>query len=405
MNATQVFIEALRSLNANRLRSALTMLGVVIGIASVLMMLSVGDAVRAFINKELAVLGSNQLIVQNGTPVDGGGVRRRSGELPSLTVDDARALAKLPGLRGAAPALQGFFQVQYGEDNSNQTVLGTTPAMLELRNWQIAQGVALEERDVQAAHRVAVIGSKLAADHYPNRAPLGQTLRLDGQPYTVIGVLGGSGRTLDGTELGELILVPISAMPLRLSRPGSVHYISVQAQEAAGLEQAEQDVAELLRDRHRITGDKLDDFAITNLASIAKTGAAIGTGLSLGLGVIGAISLLVGGIGIMNIMLVSVSERVREIGIRMAIGAKPRDILWQFLGEAVLLCLVGGMVGLALAALGAWGVNSTGKFEMTLAFKHILVATGFACAVGLFFGYYPARRASKLLPIECLRQD
>ncbi|MCV2362570.1 ABC transporter permease [Paucibacter sp. DJ1R-11] len=405
MNPMQIFLEALRSLNANRLRSALTMLGVVIGIASVLLMLSVGDAVRAFIDKELAVLGSNQLIVQNGTPVDGGGVKRRTGEVPALTVADARALAELPSLKGAAPALQGFFQVQYGESNSNQTVLGTTPAMLALRSWQVEQGVPLDERDVQSAARVAVIGSKLAADHFSNRNPLGQTVRLDGQPFTVIGVLGGSGRTLDGTELGELILVPISAMPMRLQRPGSVHYISVQSHSAAGLAEAQLDVEELLRDRHRITGEKLDDFVVTNLASIAKSGAAIAGGLSIGLGLIGAVSLLVGGIGIMNIMLVSVSERVREIGIRMAIGAKPRDVLWQFLGEAVVLCLLGGLIGLSIAALGAWGVNANTSFAMSLAPKHIMVAIGFASGVGLFFGYYPARRASRLLPIECLRQD
>lgn len=381
------------------------MLGVVIGIASVLLMLSVGDAVRAFVAKELTILGSNQLIVQPGTQTEGGGVRRRAGEVPSLSVEDAQALATLPSLRGAAPALQGFFQVHYGDANSNQTVLGITPAMLKLRNWMVDQGLALDERDVMAASRVVMIGSKIAADYYAHRDPLGQVLRLDGQPFTVIGVLAGSGRTLDGTELGELLLVPINAMPLQLARPGMVHYISLQVLDASGMEDAKQDVAELLRDRRRNTGDKADDFAITDLASIAKTGDAIAMGLSVGLSLIGAISLLVGGIGIMNIMLVSVSERVREIGIRMAIGAKPRDVLWQFLGEAVLLCLVGGVVGLAIAALATWGVNATGKFEMHLVFTHILLAIGFASAVGLFFGYFPARRASRLLPIECLRQD
>jgi putative ABC transport system permease protein len=168
---------------------------------------------------------------------------------------------------------------------------------------------------------------------------------------------------------------------------------------------AQADVTELLRDRHHITGDKKDDFQVTNLASIAQTGEAIGAGLSIGLGVVGAISLIVGGIGIMNIMLVSVSERVREIGIRMAIGAKPQHVLIQFLSEAVVMCIVGGLFGIAIAALGAWGVNSTGKFEMALGVSHILTAVLFSTAVGLFFGYYPARRASRLLPIECLRQD
>lgn len=404
MRPLQIFIEALRALNGNRLRSALTMLGVVIGIASVLLMLSVGDSVRAFIAKELAVLGSNQLIVQPGTPVDGG-VRRRAGEVPNLTVDDARALAQLPSLRGAAPALQGFFQLHYGDANSNQTVLGITPAMLELRNWQIDRGVALDERDVQSANRVVVIGSALARKYYAERDPIGQVVRLDGQPFTIIGVLAGKGRTLDGTELGELALVPISAMPLRLSRPGLVHYISLQARNASQMDDARQDAEELLRDRHHITGDKKDDFAITDLASIAETGSSIARGLSIGLGVIGAISLLVGGIGIMNIMLVSVSERVREIGIRMAIGAKPRDVLWQFLGESVVLCLIGGLVGLGLAALGALGINALDKVVVSLSAQHVVVAVGFASLVGLFFGYYPARRASKLLPIECLRQD
>lgn len=404
MSPLQIFIEALRALNGNRLRSALTMLGVVIGIASVLLMLSVGDSVRAFIAKELSVLGSNQLIVQPGTPVDGG-VRRRAGEVPNLTVDDARALAQLPSLRGAAPALQGFFQLHYGDANSNQTVLGVTPAMMELRNWQIDRGVALDERDVQSANRVVVIGSLLARKYYADRDPLGQVVRLDGQPFTIIGVMAGKGRTLDGTELGELVLVPISAMPLRLARPGLVHYISLQARSASQMDDARQDAEELLRDRHHITGDEKDDFAITDLASIAETGSAIARGLSVGLGVIGAISLLVGGIGIMNIMLVSVSERVREIGIRMAIGAKPRDVLWQFLGESVVLCLIGGLIGLGLAALGALGINALDKVVVSLSTQHVIVAVGFASLVGLFFGYYPARRASKLLPIECLRQD
>ncbi|MCV2419318.1 ABC transporter permease [Paucibacter sp. DJ2R-2] len=404
MKPLQILNEALRALNSNRLRSALTMLGVVIGIASVLLMLSVGDAVRSYIAKELAVLGSNQLIVQPGTPVEGG-VRRRAGDTPNLTLDDARALAQLPSLRGAAPALQGFFQLHYGDANSNQTVLGTIPAMLELRNWQIERGVAIDERDVQSANRVAVIGSMLARKYYADRDPVGQVLRLDGQPFTIIGVLAGKGRTLDGTELGELTLVPISAMPLRLARPGLVHYISLQAHSAKHMDDARQDAEELLRDRHHITGDKKDDFVITDLASIAETGTSIATGLSVGLGVIGAISLLVGGIGIMNIMLVSVSERVREIGIRMAIGARPRDVLWQFLGEALVLCLIGGVIGLGLAALGALGVNSLDKMSVSLSTQHMAVAVGFASLVGLFFGYYPARRASTLLPIECLRQD
>ncbi len=404
MNLGQILLESFRSLAANRLRTGLTMLGIIIGIASVVLMLAVGDAVRAFINKELAVLGSNQLIVQPGTPTEGG-ARRRTNEAPTLTIDDAVAMSGLPSLRGAAPTLQGFFQVLYGDDNSSSTVLGVTPDMFALRNWKIDRGVALADNDVRSANRVIVIGSNIANKYYYQRDPLGQVLRVDGRPFTVIGVMAGSGRTLDGSDLGELMVVPITAIPVRMPRPRTVHYITAQATDETLMQEAENDIKELLRDRHHIAGDKLDDFQVTNLASIAATGEAIGAGLSIGLGVVGAISLIVGGIGIMNIMLVSVSERVREIGIRMAIGAKPKHVLVQFLSEAVVMCIVGGLIGVALAALGSWGVNSTGKFEMTLSASHVMTAVFFSTAVGLFFGYYPARRASRMLPIECLRQD
>jgi putative ABC transport system permease protein len=404
MSFSQVLVEAFRSLAANRLRTALTMLGIVIGIASVVLMLGVGDAVRAFINKELAVLGSNQFIVLPGAPVEGG-ARRRSNDAPNLTIDDAIALNALDSVRSASPALQGLFQILYGSDNSNSVVLGITPEMFTVRNWVVERGVALAESDVRSAARVIVIGSKVASNYYYRRDPIGQTLRVDGRPFTVIGVLAGSGRTLDGTDLGELMLVPITAIPIRMTRPRSVHYINVQARNEAAMAEAERDIGELLRDRHRITGDKVDDFQITNLASIAATGETIGAGLSIGLGVVGAISLVVGGIGIMNIMLVSVSERVREIGIRMAIGAQPRHVLAQFLAEAVAMCIIGGGVGVALAALGVLAINGSGKITMELSPVHVLTAVLFSTGVGLFFGWYPARRASKLLPIECLRQD
>ena len=407
MSLLQTLIEALRSLAANRLRSALTMLGIVIGIASVVLMLGVGDAVKSFIDRELSVLGSNQLIVQRGAPVKGGGRPRAAPDATMLTIDDAEAINQLPSVRAAAPTLQGVFTVQYGDDSTQSVVLGVTPEMFRVRNWVVDQGVGFSAEDVRSANRVVVIGANVAEAHYLRRDPLGQVLRVGGRPFTVIGVLAGSGRTLDGTDLGELLVVPITALPLSMPRPRSVHYINVQAVSEARLHEAEVDVAELLRDRRRITGDTPDDFNITNLASIAQTGANIAAALAIGLGVIGAVSLLVGGIGIMNIMLVSVSERVREIGIRMAVGAKPRHVLTQFLAEAVVMCLLGGMVGVALAALGVWGVNraDVAGLKMQLSATHVGVAVLFSTAVGLFFGFYPARRASRLLPIECLRQE
>jgi putative ABC transport system permease protein len=404
MSFAQVLLEAFRSLAANRLRTALTMLGIIIGIASVVLMLAVGDAVRSFIDKELAVLGSNQLIVQPGTRTQGG-IRRRPGELPTLTIDDVEQISRLPSVKGATATLQGFFQINYGSDNSNSVVLGVTHEVLRVRNWTIEQGVGITESDVRAGNRVMVIGSNVADRYFYRQDPLGQTVRVEGRPYTVIGVLGGSGRQLDGSDLGDLLLTPITAIPVRMPLPRTIHYAIVQAKDSKSMAEAEADIKELLRDRHRITGDKQDDFQITNLASIAQTGAAIGAGLSIALGAIGAISLIVGGIGIMNIMLVSVSERVREIGIRMAIGAKPRHVLMQFLSEAVVMCIMGGLIGTLLAAAGAWAVSQSGRFTMSLAPSHVLTAVLFSTAVGLFFGFYPARRASRLLPIECLRQD
>ena len=404
MSVIQIVLEAFRSLSANRLRTMLTMLGIIIGIASVVLMLAVGDAVRSFIDQELSVLGSNQLIVEPGTRTQGG-VRRRAGELPTLTIDDVEEIDTLPSVKGATATVQGFFQINYGTDNSNSVVLGVTQNVFRVRNWTVDRGVGIVESDVRAGTKVMVIGSRIADQYFYKQDPVGQSIRVEGKPFTVIGVLSGEGRQLDGSDLGEMLLVPISAIPVRMPLPRTIHYAIVQAKSAKNMSEAENDIKELLRDRHRITGEKQDDFQILNLASIAQTGAAIGAGLSIALGAIGAISLIVGGIGIMNIMLVSVSERVREIGIRMAIGAKPHHVLMQFLSEAVVMCVIGGMIGTLLAALGAWAVSQSGKFTMTLSPTHVLTAVIFSTAVGLFFGYYPARRASKLLPIECLRQD
>jgi putative ABC transport system permease protein len=406
MNFIQLVLEALRSLSSNRLRTGLTMLGIVIGIASVVMMLAVGDAVRGFVDSQLSQLGSNLMIVQPGSVRTAGGVRRRTGEAPTLTIEDAQALNRLPALAGAAAAIQGFFQINYGTDNSNSMVLGITPDMLRVRNWNVERGVGIGDDDVRANQRVIVIGSQIADRYFYKQDPLGQQVRVDGTPYTVVGVLAGSGRSFDGVDTGEVLLVPVTAIPVKMAAPRTIHYAIVQAKAGVPMTTAEEAIEDLLRDRHHITGEKGDDFQITNLASIAATGESIAMGLAIGLGAIGAISLLVGGIGIMNIMLVSVSERVREIGIRMAIGAKPRYILVQFLGEAVVMCVIGGLVGTALAAGGAWIVNQQSeKFSMAISLSHVTTAVLFSTAVGLFFGWYPARRASRLLPIECLRQD
>jgi putative ABC transport system permease protein len=407
MGVTQILVESFRSLAANRLRTVLTMLGIIIGIASVVLMLAVGDGIKAYIAKELQVLGSNLMIVFSNQKT-GSGARQRTGTTLTLTQQDAEAIDALPSVKGAAPSLTAFAQVSFGNTNGNYQIIGTTPKMLEIRSWTIGRGLSFSEADVRSAQRVVIIGKKIAEDFFYKADPIGQTIRLDNQSFQVVGVLANEGQTLSGENAGELVIIPISAARVSLVRtptPNTVYGIYVQAKTERQMKEAEADMTDLLRDRHRIMPEQPDDFGIMNLGSLVKAGEAIGTGLSIALGVVGAISLIVGGIGIMNIMLVSVTERTREIGIRMAIGAKPGDVLKQFLIEAIVICIIGGLIGIAGAAGLAALVSMSGKFNMPVTLSAVVIATTFATAVGLFFGYYPARRASKLQPVECLRYE
>ena len=407
MKFTQVWAEALRAMLANPLRTMLTMLGIIIGIASVVLMLAVGDGIRAFIDKQLAVLGSNLVIVQADSR-KAVGARLRTGTVQTMTQDDAEAINRLPSVHGAAPMLTTFSQISFGNDNSNNQVQGTTPVAFVIRNLRMAKGIALSEVDVAGAARVAVLGKKVAEQLFYKTDPINQRIRIDNQSFQVIGVLDNEGQSFDVGDIGEVVMVPISTARVALVRtptPRSVQYIIAQSRSAEGVNEMVADITDLIRDRHRIRADDMDDFRVVNFGEFAKSAEAIATGLSLALGFIGAVSLVVGGIGIMNIMLVSVTERTREIGIRMAIGARPSDVLWQFLIEAVSICLVSGVIGVALSAGLAAAVTSTGKFDMAIGVKAVAIATVFSCAVGVFFGFYPARRASKLQPVECLRHE
>jgi putative ABC transport system permease protein len=407
MNPLQVVIEAFRSMNANRLRTALTMLGIVIGIASVVLLLALGDSMQRFIGKQLEALGTNMLYVfPGGSRVDER--RLRQGAAPALTQADAVALNALPSLNGAAAALQGSFKLASGNETSGSQVYGVTPAMFKIRGWKVDQGTLFSDADVRSSARMVVIGRKVADQFFYKLDPLGRYLRIENVAFQVVGVLHGEGRQIEGPDLSEYVVVPITAARAHLVRspfPDNVHYIAAQGKSDVNLADAVEDINETLRDRHHIKLDEPDDFRVQNMATFAETASAITAGVALLLGVIGAISLVVGGIGIMNIMLVSVTERTREIGIRMAIGAKPRDVLLQFLTEAVVICLAGGLVGIGLAAGGAAAITATGKFEVFLTLNGIAVACGFATLVGVFFGFYPARRASRLLPVDCLRHE
>ena len=407
MNLIQVLIESLRSMAANRLRTALTMLGIVIGIASVVLLLAIGDSMQRFIGKELQMLGTNMLYVMPGGDRTAG-QRAREGKVAALTLDDAEALNALPSLTGAAPALQGSFKLSAGNETLNSTVSGVTPAMFAIRNWQLAHGTMFGEADIRARARLVVIGQKVADQFFYRLDPLGRYLRIENVAFQVIGVLAGEGRQIDGTDLSELVLVPITAASANLVKtpfPQNVHYVAAQGRPDVALPDAIADIEDVLRSRHRIRLDDPDDFRIQNLSTFAETANKISAGVALLLGLIGAISLLVGGIGIMNIMLVSVTERTREIGIRMAIGARPGDVLLQFLAEAVVICLAGGLVGIAIAAAGAALITRLADFEVYLTLSAVIVACGFSTVVGIFFGFYPARRASRLLPVDCLRYE
>ncbi len=392
---------------ANRLRTLLTMLGIIIGITSVVLLLAVGDSMKRFIAKELEQLGTNMLFVSPGGD-RAQQQRMRSGAAPALTMADAAALNALPSLAGAAPVLQGGFNLAVGNENASKTVHGVTPAMFKIRGWKIDKGSAFSDADVRAASRMVVIGRKIADQFFYKVDPLGKYIRIENVSFQVVGVLYGEGKQVDGGDLADYVLVPITASAaslVRLPFPGNVHYVVAQGKSGGNLQDAIADINETLRDRHHIKFEQPDDFRIDNLASFAETAHKISAGLAALLGLIGAISLIVGGIGIMNIMLVSVTERTREIGIRMAIGAKPRDVLLQFLTEAVVICLVGGVFGILLATGAAAAITSTGKFDVFITLQAVVVACGFSSLVGVFFGFYPARRASKLLPVDCLRYE
>jgi putative ABC transport system permease protein len=407
MNLLQIVVEAFRSMLANRLRTLLTMLGIIIGITSVVLLLAVGDSMKRFIAKELEQLGTNMLFISPGGD-RAQQQRMRSGAQPAMTIADAASLNELPSLAGAAPVLQGGFNLAVGNENASKTVHGVTPAMFKIRGWKVDKGSAFSDADVRAASRMVVIGRKIADQFFYKQDPLGKYIRIENVSFQVVGVLYGEGKQVDGGDLSEYVIVPITAAAANLVKtafPGNVHYVVAQGKSGGNLQDAIQDIGETLRDRHHIKIDQPDDFRIDNLASFAETAQKISAGLAALLGLIGAISLIVGGIGIMNIMLVSVTERTREIGIRMAIGAKPRDVLLQFLTEAVVICLVGGIFGIMLATGAAAGITATGKFDVFITLQAVIVACGFSSLVGVFFGFYPARRASKLLPVDCLRYE
>ena len=397
--------EAWMAMWANRLRTILTMLGMVIGVAAVILMLAVGQGAQQQVQASIASMGSNLFIVLSGSTTSGG-LRMGGGAAPSLTVDDAQSIAELPLVVAAAPSSPGTAQLVYGANNWSTQVIGTTPSYLAVRDWRLAAGIPFTDSDIRSATRVALLGQTVAQNLFGDEDPVDKPIRIKNSPYLVLGVLSAKGQSLDGRDQDDTVLVPVTTAQRKLfgsQFAGSVRFIMTQAESAEAMQSVEKSITELLRQRHRIREGADNDFTVRNLTAMANTAAETAKVMSLMLGAIASISLLVGGIGIMNIMLVSVTERTREIGIRMAIGARGQDILLQFLLEAIIISVIGCFIGVLLGVGGAYAVSGITGMEVVVTVSSIVTAFMVAAAVGIFFGWYPARKASMLRPIDALR--
>jgi putative ABC transport system permease protein len=397
--------EAWIAMGANRLRTILTMLGMVIGVGAVILMLAVGQGAQQQVQASIASMGSNLFIILSGSTTSGG-ARMGGGASPTLTIADAQAIEELPSVNAAAPASPGTAQLVYGPNNWSTQITGTTPSFLTVRDWQLSAGFPFSDSDVRSATQVALLGQTVVQNLFGDEDPVGKTLRIKNSPYVVLGVLGAKGQSLDGRDQDDTVLIPVTTAQRKLFGTrigGTVRFIMAQAESDDAMARVETSINELLHQRHRIREGADNDFTVRNLTAMANTAAETAQVMSMMLGAIASISLLVGGIGIMNIMLVSVTERTREIGIRMAIGARGKDILLQFLLEAIIISVVGCLVGVILGVGGAIAVNRLAGMEVLVTVTSIITAFCVAAAVGIFFGWYPARKASLLKPIDALR--
>jgi putative ABC transport system permease protein len=411
MNALMVLRVALKALRVNKLRSSLTMLGMIIGVAAVIAMLAIGGGAQERVREQLKNLGSNLMLIFPGSTT-ASGVRLGTGAAQTLTEEDAQAIAvEIDGVVVAAPALRGAGQVIAGNSNWSTQYFGTTNDYLIARDWPLASGRLFEPAEIAGSGKVALIGQTTAKQLFGEGVdPVDQVIRVRKVPLTIIGVLDRKGQNALGQDQDDIVLMPISTARNRvLGQTGGkqkrIGSISVKTADGADMKAIEERIRELLRQRLKVQPGADEPFTIRNLTEILQAQEAASRVLTVLLGAVASVSLLVGGIGIMNIMLVSVTERTREIGLRMAVGARGRDILKQFLVEAITLSMIGGALGILLGVAASFAVGEFANWRTDITPQAIFLAVGFAAGIGVFFGFYPARKASRLLPIEALRYE
>lgn len=399
---------AFGALRVNKMRSILTMLGIIIGIASVIAMVAVGSGAERIISDQISSIGTNLILVIPGS-VKTGGVQMGPGAVPTLTIDDGRAIkAECPSVAAAAPNIRTGGQVVYANQNWSTQLTGVTPDFLVVRDWPVVYGRPFTQSDVDGAAKNCIIGQTIIKKLFGSADPLGKIIRIRKVPFRVVGVLKKKGQSPQGTDQDDMVMIPLTTAQRKVFGspfPNAVGAIVAKAKSKEAISRAESEITALLRQRHHIGFKKEDDFTVKNLSEILAVATTSSRTMSLLLGAVASISLIVGGIGIMNIMLVSVTERTREIGIRMAVGAGEEDILLQFLTEAVLLTLCGGIVGIGLGFVGATVISKVFGWPTLVSIKAVGVAAVFSAAVGIFFGFYPARKASSLNPIDALRYE